>query len=233
MIICAQTLVHKYRTVFQKTSFFHVKLSKLFLRVKCISSRKFYYYPFMFLLMRWQASILFPSIGQPTFSDIFKTFSSKSPSLTLRGAPTNPKHSRLEYWAFAQHWRSMETSLSESIEFTCLAVVSLDCSFSKSSLNLRIWSIIWLLEASISVCWDSTIEIRFFFSSLPRVSSVYSDVIEIFISYRRLGCQNYAFKLYIYTSAHYCSNHKLKIDVFKIFSLYMFNNNVSKWLDTL
>ena len=62
-----------------------------------------------FLLIRWQASILFPSIGQPTFSNIFKTFRSKSPSLTLQGTPTSSKHSRLEYWAFAQHWRSMES----------------------------------------------------------------------------------------------------------------------------
>ena len=139
-----------------------------------------------FLLIRWQASILFPSIGQPTFSKIFKTFYFKSPPLTLRGRPTNSKHSCLEYWAFAQHWRSMETSLSESTEFTCLATVSSDWSFSKFSLNLRIWSIISLLAASISVCWDSTIEIRSFFSSLSKVSSTYFDIIEIFISYRRL-----------------------------------------------
>ena len=46
--------------------------------------------------------------------------------------------------------------------------------------------IISLLAASISVCWDSTIEIIPFFSSLSKVSSVYFDIIEIFISYRRL-----------------------------------------------
>ena len=135
-----------------------------------------------FLLIRWQASILFPSIGQPTFSNIFKTFCSKSPSLTLQGTPTSSKHSRLEYWAFAQHWCSMETSLSGSTECTYLATVSSDWSFSKFSLNLHIWSIILLLAASISVCWDSNIEIRSFFSSLSKDSSVYFDIIGIFIS---------------------------------------------------
>ena len=78
-----------------------------------------------FLLIRWQVSILFPSIGQPTFSNIFKTFPSKLPSLTLWGTPTNPKHSHLDYWALAQHWRSMETSLSENAEFICLAIVQI------------------------------------------------------------------------------------------------------------
>ena len=181
-------MVHKYHWIdLRKTNFFHVRLSQLFLLVTCIlvvlSARKFHYYHFIFvLLIRWQVSILFPSTGQPTFSNIFKIFFSKCPSLTLRGTPTRSKHSRLEYWAFAQHWCSMETSLSGSTECTYLATVSSDWSFSKFSLNLHIWSIILLLAASISVCWDSNIEIRSFFSSLSEDSSVYFEIIGIFIS---------------------------------------------------
>ena len=100
-MICAQTLVQKYRIVFRKTNSFHVQLSQLFLRVKyslaVLSARKFPCYSFIFLLIGWQSSILFPALEQPIFSNIFKTFSSKSPSLALRGTPTNSKHSRLEY----------------------------------------------------------------------------------------------------------------------------------------
>ena len=65
----------------------------------------------------------------------------------------------LPYWAFAQNWRSKETNLLESREFTCLSTVSWNCSFWKFSSIL---------------------------SSLSKVSSVYCDIIEIFISYRRL-----------------------------------------------
>ena len=78
---------------------------------------KFHNYSFLCLLIQWQASILFPSTGQPTFLNIFKTFFSKSPLLTLRSTPTNSKHSRLEYWAFPQRWNSTETNFSESTEF--------------------------------------------------------------------------------------------------------------------
>ena len=101
----------------------------------------------------------------------------------------------LEYWAIAQHWPFMETSLAESTEFTCLETVSSDCSFSKCWLNLRIWSVISLLAASISVCWDSTIETRYFFQQL--IQSFFSLFQLNWDTYKLQrnsykGCQNYA-----------------------------------------
>ena len=189
--ICAQTLVHKYRIVLRKSRVF--LMSNFFNSFFALSTfwqsfrrENFTIILSLFLLLRWQALILFPSIRQPTLSNIFKTFSSTSPSLTLWGEPTSSKHSHLQYCAFAQHWRSMEKSLLDSTEFTCLVTVSSDWNYSKFSLNLRIWSIISLLAASLSICFYRTIEIRFFFSSLSEVSSVFFDIIEIFISYRRL-----------------------------------------------
>ena len=64
---------NKYKIALRKTNFFLVQHPELFLRVKYILAvLKFYYYPFIvFLLVRWKASILFPSIGQPTFWNIF------------------------------------------------------------------------------------------------------------------------------------------------------------------
>ena len=55
---------------------------------------------------------MFLSIGQP-FQISLKPFPPSRLSLTLQGTPTNSEHSHLEYWGFAQQWRSMETSLLE------------------------------------------------------------------------------------------------------------------------
>ena len=179
--ICAHFLVHKYRIVLRKSNFFF--MSNFFNSFFALSTfwqsfrrENFTIILSLFILLRWQTLILFPSIGQPTFSNIFQTFSSTSLSLALWGEPTSSKHSYLQCCAF---------SLLESTDFTCLATVSSDWSYSKFSLNLRIWSIILLLAASLSVCWYRTIEMRFFFSSLSKVSSVFFDIIEMFISYRR------------------------------------------------
>ena len=69
-------MVHKYskyKIALRKTNFFLVQHPELFLCVKYILAvLKFYYYPFIFfLLVRWKASILFPSIRQPTFWNVF------------------------------------------------------------------------------------------------------------------------------------------------------------------
>ena len=62
----------KYKTALRKTNFFLVQYPELFLRVKYILAvLKFHYYLSFFLLVRRKVSILFPSIGQPTFWNIF------------------------------------------------------------------------------------------------------------------------------------------------------------------
>ena len=53
---------------------------------------------------RWHASIRSGEISQPSLPKIFKTFSSRTSPDTSRGMPTISRHSRLEYWAFAQRW---------------------------------------------------------------------------------------------------------------------------------
>ena len=68
-------MVHKYskyKIAFRKTNFFLVQYPELFLRVKHILAvLNFHYYLSFFLLVRRKVSILFSSIGQPTFWNIF------------------------------------------------------------------------------------------------------------------------------------------------------------------
>ena len=120
-MIYTQTLIYKYKMSSGKpiffmpdflTSFFALSIFwQPFRREDLTIILSFFHF---FIPIRWQASLLFPSIGKPTFSNIVKTFSSKSQSLRQEGTPTNSKHSRLEQGAFDQHWPSMGTSLSES-----------------------------------------------------------------------------------------------------------------------
>ena len=137
-----------------------------------------------FLPSRWQASIKVGSIVQPTFWKIDNTFVSKFLSSTCRYIPTTFKHSLLDYWAFAQHWRSIVTTLLESSLFTRLVTTSYAWSLAKLSLNLRIsWSMA-LLSSVILFYNDMTIGINSLFSILSKVSSVYCDMFDIVARWR-------------------------------------------------
>ena len=61
---------------------------------------------------------------QPIFWKIDSTFVSKFLSSTYRGISATSKRSLLEYWAFAQHWRSTVTILLQSSLFTRLVTTS-------------------------------------------------------------------------------------------------------------
>ena len=72
----------------------------------------------LFLLTRWHASIRSVSMLQPSLSNMPSILSSKVSSFTSLEIPTISRHSVLEYRAFAQHWRSMSTSLLKSRSLT-------------------------------------------------------------------------------------------------------------------
>ena len=63
-----------------------------------------------FLLTWWHAWIRSESILQHSLSKIPTTVSSSVLSFTSLGISTISRHFLLEYWAFAQHWRSLSTS---------------------------------------------------------------------------------------------------------------------------
>ena len=121
---------------------------------------------------------------KPVFWKIDNIFVSKFLSSTCRGIPTTSKYSLLEYWAFAQHWRSIVTILLQSSLFTSLVATSSDWSLVKLSLKLRIFWSIALLSSVILFCNDRTIGIRSLFSILSRASSVYCNMFDIVARWR-------------------------------------------------
>ena len=105
-----------------------------------------------------------------TFSRTDSTLSSKSFCSTSLGIPTTSKHSLLEYWALAQRWCSMFTSLMDNSEFTffvtkrsifCLTYVSLFQYFNTISRHFRLHSkynssqilLQQLVQVFFSICW--------------------------------------------------------------------------------
>ena len=108
----------------------------------------------LFLPSRWQSSIKVGLMVQPILWKISSTFVSKFLSSTCRGIPAISKHSLLEYWAFAQHWRSIVTILLQSSLFTHLVTTHSAWILAKLSLSLRIsWSMA-LLSSVILFCND-------------------------------------------------------------------------------
>ena len=97
----------------------------------------------LFFPSQWQLSIKLGSMMQPIFWKIDSTFVSKFLSSTCRGIPTTSKHSLLEYWAFAQHWRSIVTTLLQSSLVTRLVTTS--------SLNLLIIKFIHFLKHGVVI----------------------------------------------------------------------------------
>ena len=85
--------------------------------------------------IRCRSSMNSGAMVQPTFWKIDITFASRCLPSTWRGIPTTCTHSFLEYWAFAQHWRSNVTIRLVSSVLTRLAIESSDWSLEKFSLT--------------------------------------------------------------------------------------------------
>ena len=72
------------------------------------------------------------------------------------------KHSRLEYCAFYQHWRSILTSLLDSRILVCFVTDNSACNLEKDSFNLRISTSTFLFTSSGLFWSDKIIGIRSF-----------------------------------------------------------------------
>ena len=94
----------------------------------------------LFLPSRWQSSIKVGSMVQPIFWKIDSTFVSKFLSSTCWGIPAPSKHSLLEYWAFAQHWRATVTILLQYLLFTRLVTTKLQISIVHCCFALKLVS---------------------------------------------------------------------------------------------
>ena len=77
--------------------------------------------------IRWQALIWSGWTSTSIVSNSFRTFPSKSLSVTDYGTPDI---------LFAQHWRSKNFILPHSVVFTCFVIMTSDFSFSWYFLNL-------------------------------------------------------------------------------------------------
>ena len=123
--------------------------------------------------MRWQDSMWSGEILQPNLSKIFNTSCSTSP-LTSRGMPKMPRHSRLEYCAFAKHCRFKVTNLLHNKVLTFFVIDSSELNVIIVSGKLRSSSrtlLLALLLASSSLfCRDKTIGIRSCLLSLSSTS---------------------------------------------------------------
>ena len=122
-------------------------------------------------------------ISQPSFPKIFKNFSSRTSPDTSRGMPTISRHSRLEYWAFAQHYRSKVDNRVTNKLFTFFVTVSSACSFEIESLSLRTSSRTVLSLSSNLLCGDRTIGMKSCLRSLSSESPVYVAIFQLIESY--------------------------------------------------
>ena len=85
----------------------------------------------LFLPSRWQASILSPEIFTPIWCRILQTVGSSWSCSTEEGMATTSTHSRREYCAFFQYWRSTELSCLTKASFTLFTTTISDSSFLK------------------------------------------------------------------------------------------------------
>ena len=91
-----------------------------------------------FLLILWQDSMRSVGILHTSLSKMATTFSSKASTSTSLEMITIPRHSRLEYCAFNQHWCSIVTSLLNRIVLTCFVTNTSVCDLEKDSFNQSI-----------------------------------------------------------------------------------------------
>ena len=120
---------------------------------------------------------------QPSLPKIFKNFSSRTYPDTSRGMPTISRHSRLEYWAFAQHCLSKVVNLVNNKLLTFFVTASSACSFEIDSLSLHTSSRTVLFLSSNFSCRDRTIGIRFCLHSLSSELPVYVAIFQLIKSY--------------------------------------------------
>ena len=132
---------------------------------------------------RWHASIRSGEISQPSFPKIFKTFSSRTSPDTSRGMPTISRHSRLEYWAFAQHCLSKVDNLVTNKLLTFFVTANSACSFEIEPLSLRTSYRTVLSLSSNLLCRDRTIGIRSCLRILSSESPVYVAIFQLIKSY--------------------------------------------------
>ena len=146
--------------------------------------------PFV-LPTRWYASIWSGEISQPSFPKIFKTFSSRTSPDTSRGMLTISRHSRLEYWAFAQHCLSKVDNLVTNKLLTFFVMASSACSFWIHSFTLRTSSRTLLSLSSDLLCRDRALGIRSCLRSLSSELPVYVAIFQLIKSYqgKNTGCK--------------------------------------------
>ena len=78
---------------------------------------------------QWQSSIFERWIATSSLSKILMVGSSRSSLLMLSGTPVVSKHSRLEYWLFAQHCLSNATTCLCNLLFTFFETGNCDSIF--------------------------------------------------------------------------------------------------------
>ena len=86
-----------------------------------------------FDFIQWPASVVSRWTSTSFFSNTFRTFPSRSLSVTDSRTPDISKHSRVEYCSFAQHWCSTNFIffiLSHTLVFTCSFIIIPDPTFS-------------------------------------------------------------------------------------------------------
>ena len=105
--------------------------------------------------IRWQALIWSGWTSTSIVSNSFRTFPSKSLSVTDYGTPDISKHSQLEYCSFAQHWRSKNFILSHSVVFTCFVIMTSDFSFLWYFLNSCHVTYAFQSESTLYSCLDA------------------------------------------------------------------------------
>ena len=135
------------------------------------------------LLTRSQASIRSGEISQPSFPNIFKTFSSRTSTETSWGMHTISRHLRLEYWAFAQHCLSKVVYLVNNKLLTVFFTASSERSCDTDLLSLRTSSRIVLSLSSNLLCRVRTIGMRSCLRSLSSESLVYVVIFQLLRSY--------------------------------------------------
>ena len=135
--------------------------------------------------IRCRSSMNSGAMVQPTFWKIDIPFASRCLPSTWRRIPTTCTHSFLEYWAFAQHWRSNVTIRSQFSTDT-FSYREFWLKLRKVFFNLRISSTASLFISEILFCnnllcysSDKTIGKSFLLNCLSDDSLVYWGMVTI------------------------------------------------------
>ena len=130
-----------------------------------------------------QASVLSEEILQPSFLKSFKIVSSRASPETSRGMFMISRHSRLEYWSFAQQCLSKIVNLVNNKLLAYFVTGSSAYSFETDSLSLRTYCRTILVLSSNLLCRDRTIGMRSCLLSLSSESLVYHAIFHLLKSY--------------------------------------------------